>query len=128
MRRMVSTVPVVLFLAACAGGNSSAPPPEPAPPPPLDPVGVYDCSLDVEGMALSAVLSISGEPGAYTGSVDSDMGPAPVRDIAVSGNEMTFSVDTPEMLVFFAVVFDGQDFAGEFDAGGMAGFISGKRR
>jgi hypothetical protein len=56
------------------------------------------------------------------------MGPAPVTDITVEGQQMTFVVDTGDMAVFFAVTFDGSNFTGEFDAGGMGGFISGTKR
>ena len=124
MKRLMTVLPLALFLAACSGG----PPPEPPAPPPLDPVGVYDCMLDVDGMDFGATLTINGTPGAYTGTVDSEMGPAPVSDVAVDGNEMTFAVDTPDMAVFFVVVFEGDTFTGEFDAGEMGGFISGKKR
>jgi len=124
MKRLMTVLPLALFVAACSGG----PPPEPPTPPPLDPVGVYDCLLDVDGMEIGATLTITGTPEAYTGTVDSDMGLAPVSDISVDGNEMTFAVDTPEMAVFFVVVFDGDTFTGEFDAGGMGGFISGTKR
>jgi len=124
MKRLMTVLPLVLFLAACSGG----PPPEPPAPPPLDPVGVYDCWLDVDGMELGATLTISGTPGAYTGTVDSEMGSAPVSDVAVDGMEMTFAVDTPDMFVFFVVFFEGDTFTGEFDAGEMGGFISGKKR
>jgi len=126
MKRLMTTFPLALFLAACAGGTSA--PAEPPPPPPLDPTGVYDCLLDVDGMELGATLTITGEEGAYGGTVDSDMGPAPVSDIAVDGQQMTFAVDTGDMLVYFVVNFDGPDFSGEFDAGGMGGFITGKKR
>lgn len=130
MRRMMPFLPLALFIVACSGGASGGPAPEPTPPPPpvLDPVGVYDCFLDVDGMEMAATLTITGTPGAYTGTVDSEMGTTPVSDITVDGNDMTFLVDTPDMSVFFAVVFDGDDFSGEFDAGGMGGFINGKKR
>ena len=127
MKRMLKTIPIALLVAACSSGGASAPA-EPAPPPPLDPTGTYDCSLDVDGMEIGATLTISGEKGAYTGSVDSDMGPAPVADIKVEGQEMTFVVDTPDMAVFFVVTFDGPNFSGEFDAGGMGGTIIGTKR
>lgn len=127
MRKLALLSPMTLFALACSGGMSGPPAPPPAPPP-LDPTGVYDCWLDVEGMELNAVLSISGEPGAYTGTVDSEMGPAPVSNITVDGDNMTFVVDTPDMSVFFSVIFDGDSFSGEFDAGGMGGYINGKKR
>ena len=124
MKRLMTVLPLALFLAACSGG----PPPEPPAPPPLDPVGVYDCMLDVDGMELTATLTINGTPEAYTGTVDSEMGAMPVSGISVDGMEMTFAVDTPDMAVFFVVFFEGDTFTGEFDAGEMGGFISGKKR
>jgi hypothetical protein len=125
MKRLMALMPFALVLAACSGGGAPAAPPAP---PPLDPVGVYDCSLDVDGMEIMATLSIEGEPGAYTGTVDSDMGAMPVGDISVEGDDMTFMIDTPDMAVFFAVTFDGANFAGDFDAGGMGGVITGAKR
>jgi len=128
MKRLATVIPLALFAVACSSGGSGGPPPEPAPPPPLDPTGVFDCWIAVEGMEMGAVLSISGDAGAYTGTVDSEMGPAPVRDIVVEGDAMTFVVDTPDMSVFFSVTFDGDTFSGDFDAGGMGGTITGTRR
>lgn len=125
MKRLLAIPPLALFLAACSGGGAPAAPPAP---PPLDPVGVYDCFLDVDGMEIMATLSIEGEPGAYSGTVDSDMGVMPVSDIVVEGDAMTFMIDSPDMAVFFAVTFEGADFAGDFDAGGMGGVITGTRR
>ena len=60
--------------------------------------------------------------------VSSEMGSMPVSDITIDGQTMSFIVDSPDMTVFFNVVFEGADFSGEFDAGGMGGFVSGKRR
>jgi hypothetical protein len=127
MKRLLSTLPLALLFVACSSGGANAPA-EPAPPPALDPTGVYDCLLDVDGMEIGATVTINGEAGAYTGSVDSDMGPSPVSDITVDGQEMTFLVDTPDMSVFFVVTFDGPNFSGDFDAGGMGGMIIGTKR
>ncbi len=128
MKRLMTALPLALFVAACSGGMSGGAAPEPPPPPALDPVGTYDCMVTAEGMEIGVTLTIEGTPGAYTGSVNSDMGPGQVTDILVDGNQMTFVVDTGDMAVFFAVVFDGDTFTGDFDAGEMGGFISGKRR
>jgi len=126
MKRLVTVLPLALFLAACSGGTGSAPAPEP--PPPLDPTGVYDCWLSVEGMEFGAVLTVEGEPGAYTGTVDSEMGPAPVSGLEVDGDVMTFVVDTPDASVFFTVTMDDTGFTGDFDASGMVGSITGEKR
>ena len=124
MKRLMLGLPLLFLVSACAGG----PPPEPPGPPPLDPVGVYDCAVFAEGMELAATLTITGEEGAYSGSIQTDMGPGQVSDIVVDGQNMTFIVDTGDMTVWFAVVFDGDKFTGEFDAGGMGGSISGTKR
>lgn len=125
MKRLLTLLPLALVLSACSGVSAPAAPPAP---PPLDPVGVYDCSMDVDGMEILATLSIEGQPGAYTGTVNSDMGTMPVGDISVEGDDMTFMIDTPDMAVFFTVTFNGANFTGDFDAGGMGGVITGTKR
>ena len=127
MKRSIAILPLMALLAACSGGMSGAPAPEPTPPP-LDPTGVYDCWLSVEGMEFGAVLTIEGEPGSYTGTVDSEMGAMRVRDLNVQGDQMSFVVDTPDMSVPFDVTFEGDAFSGDFDAGGMIGYITGEKR
>lgn len=124
MKRLVPVLPLLLFVAACAGGA----PPEPPPPPAFDPTGVYDCLLFIEGMEMGATLTIAEEAGAYTGSVDTEMGLESISDITVDGQEMTFVVDTPDMVVYFSLLFDGDTVSGDFDAGGMAGSLSGTKR
>ncbi|MFC1790864.1 hypothetical protein ACFL0I_00135 [Gemmatimonadota bacterium] len=130
MKRSMTILPLALLVAACSGGMSAAaaPDPTPAPPPQLNPVGVYDCHIDVEGTEMGATLTITGTPDSYGGRVDTEMGPGTVTDVVVTGNEMTFVVDTGDMTVYFAVVFEGDNFQGEFDAGGMGGYISGTKR
>ena len=127
MKRLIALLPLLAFLSACSGGMSSAPAPDPTPPP-LDPTGVYDCWLSVEGMEFGAVLTIEGVPGTYTGTVDSEMGTMPVRDLTVDGDQMSFVVDTPDMTVPFNVRFEGGTFSGDFDAGGMLGYVTGEKR
>ena len=124
MKRMMTMLPLAMLLAAC----SSGPPPEPPGPPPLDPVGVYDCMLYIEGMEMPATLTIEGEADAYTGTVDTEMGLEALSDITVDGQQMSFVVDTPDMVVYFTVLFDGDSFSGDFDAGGMGGSVSGTKR
>ena len=131
MKKILSVLPLTLFVAACAGGMSGGAAPEPPPPPELDPVGVYDCWLEMEGMEFGLTLTITGTPGAYAGSMDSEVGPGQVTDISIDGNRMSFIVhpaDMPGMAAYFSAVFDGDTFTGEFDADGMGGYVSGKKR
>ena len=124
MKRMIALVPLVVFAIACSSGQPTTRPG----PPPLDPVGTFDCYFDVEGMGIDAVLTITGEADAYEGSISSEMGTMQVTEIVIDGQAMSFVIDSPEMTVFVAVVFEGADFSGEFDAGGQGGFVTGKRR
>ena len=124
MKKTLSLFPLALLVAACSAG----PPPEPPGPPPLDPVGIYDCALFIEGMDMGATLTITGEAGAYTGTIDTEMGLESISDVTINGQAMTFVVDTPDMVVFFSVLFEGDAISGDFDAGGMGGSLSGTKR
>jgi hypothetical protein len=132
MRRIAVTLAAGLALAACARpSNDVAPPPAPPQPaaaPTLDPVGVYDFSTEVDGQPVSGVLSISGSPGAYTATMSSDIGNIGVRNIAVEGMRLSFIGDHPDATVFIELVFSGDSFSGEWDAGDTFGYLSGSRR
>ena len=66
---------------------------------------------------MGATLTIAGEAGAYTGTVDTEMGLESISDVTINGQEMTFVVDTPDMVVYFSVLFEGDTISGDFDAG-----------
>ncbi|MEK9502466.1 hypothetical protein [Gaopeijia maritima] len=124
IRRAAAWLPALaLLLAACSGGA----PPAPPEPPPLDPTGVYDISVDAQGQMIPGTLSIEGsaEEG-YTGSVDSQMGGAPISDITVEGQRVTFSV--PDFGVQGSVVFEGSGFSGNISGAMGAARIVGTRR
>jgi hypothetical protein len=120
-----------LLLAGCShstGGTAAAPPPAPEPPAKLDPVGTYEYTTSVEGQTMIGTMTISGSPGAYSGTISSDMGTIPMRNISVDGMELSFLGDLPDVTVSFILLFDGDSFEGEWDAGGMIGFMSGTKR
>lgn len=121
MKRLLTALTVGITLSACGG-----PPPEPPAPPPLDPTGSYRISIDAEGMQLGGSLVIRETETGYSGNIDTEVGEAPLADIAVNGNELTFSV--PEAGVFFTVVFEGDGFTGGFDGAMGTGSIRGVKR
>lgn len=114
---------LAVLLTACAGG----PPPEPPAPPPLDPTGVYDIMVEAQGQSISGVMSIEGSAEAgYTGSVDTEMGGAAMADIAVVGQEVTFTV--PEAGVQARLVFEGNGFTGGITGAMGDALIFGTKR
>ncbi len=129
MKPSAALLAMVLAIAACSqttGGAVSTPEPEPEPT--LDPVGTYDFMTDVEGQTITGTMTITGSPGAYSGSITSDMGAISLRNIVIDGMDLTFVGDSPDFTVAFALTFSGDSFTGEWDAGGLVGFISGSKR
>jgi hypothetical protein len=121
VKRFLTVLALGLAVSACSGA-----PPEPPAPPPLDPTGTFRISIDAEGMQVGGTLVIRETETGYAGSIDTDMGGAAIADVAVEGNEMTFSV--PDAGVYFTVVFEGDEFTGGFDGAMGAGTIRGVRR
>lgn len=119
MKRTPLFLALALIVASCT-------PPEPPAPPPLDPTGTFTVSIDAQGTPVGGVLTIRGTAGAYTGSIDTDMGGAALADILVEGNQVTFSV--PDAGVYFSVLFEGGGFTGSFDGAMGTGTIRGTRR
>ena len=133
MKRPVALLLVGLLVVACSqsyGGGAAAASPDPTPPPPpvLDPVGVFDFQTEAMGTSVTGTITITGSPGSYRGNATSDVGSFALSDISVAGQELTFVGDSPDVVVFFILVFDGDSFTGEWDAEGMSGFVSGSRR
>lgn len=119
MRSLAVAFAVTLVLSACA---PSAPPA----PPPLDPTGTFDITANVQGMQVRGTVTISGSPGAYTGSIDTDVGAAGLADFVVEENRLSFSV--PEAGVFMQVVFEGDGFTGTIEGAMGTGSITGTKR
>jgi hypothetical protein len=126
VKRLFALLPLTLFLAACAGTGEPAPPPGP---PPLNLVGVYECTMSGEGQELPMTMTFSGSEGAYTGSIDTEMGGATMEDIAVDGNLVTFWVSPdPNFSIYFALDFEGDSFTGTLDGGEFVADVYGKKR
>ena len=128
MKRLVTLLPLILIISACAsvGGNEPAPEPEP---PPFDPSGVYDAAISVQGQQMPLTMTISQTSGAYAVTVDSQQGGGAMEDVTLDGNQMTFSAfPSPEMSIFFTLVFEGDSFTGTMDGGQFVANVSGKKR
>jgi hypothetical protein len=126
MRAGARTIAVQFVWATFAGCASA-----PALPPAADPVGVFDCTVSIEGQEIGAVLTIEEGDAGYQGTIASDMGTMAVAGIAVDGQDVSFTGETEDMAVAFDVTFAAGDgsFSGQFDAGEVGGgTIRGTRR
>jgi hypothetical protein len=123
IKRLTTAAALGLLLSACASG----PPPEPPAPPPLDPTGIYDIVVSMEGMELPGVMMISGsvEEG-YAGSIEVEMGGASIADVTVEGQILTFSI--PDVEARVELLFEGDEFSGEMAGSMGSGTMYGKKR
>lgn len=120
MKRLLAAL-LVLFAAACA----STPPG----PPPFNPVGIFDFETTVNGGPATGSVEVTGQPDAYSGtvrtSVTSDL---PIASVAVDGNNMVVTADTPDGVVTLYMAFAGDEFTGRWELSGDGGTLAGRRR
>ena len=119
MKRLLAAA-ACLLLAACAAA--------PRGPAPLDPVGTFAFQTQVQGSPMTGTIVVAGAPGAYTGTVRSDMMPEmPVTGVSVEGQEMTVRVSTGDGEAEIHMVFTGDDFTGHWSMGADGGEVRGRR-
>jgi hypothetical protein len=130
---------VLLLLAACASsprqGVPDAPPAIPeqriVTSPSLNPVGEFEFStMTPDGTPIRGTISISGTPGAYTGSIDTadHRGIFPIKAVVVSGQTMTINAEHPEGPLDVRLTFVADDFTGSWQLGTDTGEMAGKRK
>jgi hypothetical protein len=118
MKRMLAAL--VLFLAACATA--------PRGPAPLNPVGMFEFQTTVNGGPVTGGLEVTGQAGAYHGfirtSVTQDI---PITGVAVTGQQMVVTGDTPDGEVTISLTFVDDNFTGRWTLNGDGGDITGRR-
>jgi hypothetical protein len=129
---------VLLLLAACASSPREAVPA--APPaipetrvvtaPVLNPVGDFEyATMTPDGTPVTGIVSISGTPGAYTGSVDAGaLGNFPIKNVVVTGQTMTVNAEHPQGPLDLRLAFVADAFTGSWQLGTDTGEIVGKRK
>jgi hypothetical protein len=82
-----------------------------------------------DGQQMQATLTITGTPGAYSGTLDAQQGGSAIEDVVVDGTHVTFWVSPmPEFGIFFDLNFEGDTFTGTLDGGEFVADFSGKKR
>jgi hypothetical protein len=129
----------LLVLAACASSPReavpAAPPPIPEPraaaaAPVLNPVGEFEfSSATPDGTPASGTITISGNPGAYTGSIEAGAhGIFPIKSVVVSGQTLTINAEHPQGPLDVRLTFVADDFTGSWQLGTDTGEMVGKRK
>jgi hypothetical protein len=128
---------VLLLLVACASSSRAVPNAPPAIPEPrvvaapaLNPIGEFEFStMTPDGTPIRGTISISGNPGAYTGSIDAaDQGKFPIKSVVVSSQTMTINAEHPQGPLDVRLAFVGDDFTGSWQLGTDTGEMAGKRK
>lgn len=127
---------IVLSAAGCASAPAAPPPAAPplaalavTAPAPVDPVGVFDFTTTLEGSMVNGTVSIAKTATGFGGTLTTTMTePIPVRTVAVDGQKLTVTADTPDGPVIFLMEFKGDEFTGSWTYAGMSGTHTGKRR
>jgi hypothetical protein len=93
-------------------------------------VGDFEYStMTPDGTPVSGIISISGTPGAYTGSLDAGAhGTFPIRNVVVTGPTMTITAEHPQGPLDVRLTFGADDFTGSWQLGTDTGEIVGKRK
>jgi hypothetical protein len=124
MRQHSVLLASAIALVGCARGSSA--PPAPAP---LDPVGVYRFETAYQGQTVTGRVTVSGEPGSYSGSVEPDAvaPPMDIYSVVVQGQQMTLVCDAGGDDLVMTLTFSGDDFTGTWVLGMDGGEVKGAR-
>jgi hypothetical protein len=96
-----------LILALALVSMSAA---QPRPATTFDPVGKWTYStVNEEGAAISGTMTITGKPGAYTGTIQGEGDPLPITDVFTSPSGMALFATLPDGSVAVVKVETGAD-------------------
>ena len=106
---------------------TQAPPPASAT---MNAVGTYDyTAVAPDGSALPGSFTITGSPGAYSGTIDREgMGGTALTSVVVEGQTMALTANIPEGAVVLTLYFTGNDFTGTWALQDAGGAITGRKR
>jgi hypothetical protein len=121
--RAVLALSTLAILVACAGRTG-----EPDPAPVLDISGTYTLNTVIQGSTVQGRMEITGEPGAWGGSVYTDFtGQIPIASLDMEGNRATLVLDSTQGPVTVLLTFAGDAYTGEWSSGEDGGTVEGRK-
>jgi hypothetical protein len=90
---------------------------------PADPVGTWAVTMGNGDFSMDMTWRISGEPGAYSGTVDGE----PLDSVRFRSNELTVTMTSPMGQFTIDVTVSGDSLSGGFSAQGFSMDVSGRR-
>lgn len=134
MKRTLVLIAVSALAAGCASAPADAPMgADPAMEaatvaPRLDPVGHYTLSTSVQGRAVDGRIRITGARGSWGGSIYTQVtGELPLSSVAVDGQEVRLTANTPDGTVHIRMLVSGDTFTGDWSLGAEGGSLRGRR-
>lgn len=119
--RMTLGLAAAVALTACASAGTDGPAD-------IDPVGSYTLTTEIQGTTVNGRLRIRGEPGAYTGSIYTDItGQLRITSLSVEGAQVLMTASTPDGPADIRLTFREDAFTGTWALGPDGGAIRGRR-
>ena len=94
----------------------------------VNPVGRYEFNTVVNGQPMTGTFTVEGQPGAYTGYMESNMMPrAAITGVTVTGQQVVLVIAAPQGDVTVTMNMNGGAFTGNWAIAGDTGEISGRK-
>jgi hypothetical protein len=122
----------LVLLTACAPAPtreapSASPAPATAAAAALNPVGIFQFTTSDGGETVSGSIEVTGQTGAYGGHIRTPNDVIVITSVAVTGQQMVVTGDTPGGTLTLTLNFTGNDFTGGWVLAGVTGEMRGQR-
>jgi len=96
----------------------------------VDPRGSWSVTFSIGGRTINRAWTVAGEPGAWTGTAETQAGTVSFTSVSLTGNEMTVVLpaggNRPSQEIVVVITGDNLEGEGEFP-GGMSYSVKGRR-
>ncbi len=128
LKQVFLALAVIAFVASCAGTDASSGSAKADKPKPYDPTGTWEYIVDTPDGGSGGTMVISGAPGAYTGSLETDQfGTLELMGMDIVDQNMTASIEVMGTGADIEVSFEEDTFSGAVYLGEDAYPIEGTR-